>query len=73
MLYAHGGVAGGHSLYVKDKQLRYTFNWLGTHLQDVVADSDITPGAHVLTAEFAAKGRSTDPTMPGAAGTLTLL
>ena len=32
VLFAHGGVAGGHSLYVKDKKLRYTFNWLGTKL-----------------------------------------
>ncbi len=36
------------------------------------ADREITPGAHVLTAEFAATGRSADPHMPGAAGTLTL-
>ncbi len=65
MLYAHGGVAGGHSLYVKDKKLRYTFNWLGTKLYDIVADTEIAPGRHVFTAEFAAKGRSTDPAMPG--------
>jgi arylsulfatase len=41
VLYAHGGVAGGHSLYIKDRRLRYTFNWLETHIQDVVADRDI--------------------------------
>ena len=72
VLYAHGGVAGGHSLYVKDKKLRYTFNWLGTKLYDIVADTEISPGSHVFTAEFASKGQSTDPTMPGFAGTLTL-
>ena len=72
VLYAHGGVAGGHSLYVKDKKLRYTFNWLGTKLYDIVADTDISPGSHVFTAEFASKGQSTDPTMPGFTGTLTL-
>ena len=38
MLFAHGGVAGGHSLYVKDGRLRYTFNWVGTHLQEIVAE-----------------------------------
>ena len=65
VLYAHGGVAGGHSLYVKDKKLRYTFNWLGTTIYDIVADTDISPGPHVFTAEFASKGQSTDPTMPG--------
>jgi arylsulfatase len=72
VLWAQGGVCGGHSLYVKDKKLRYTFNWVGTHLQDVVADRDVTTGRHVCTAQFAAKGPSTDPDMPGFAGTLSL-
>ena len=72
VLYAHGGVAGGHSLYIKDKKLRYTFNWLGTKLYDIVADTDITAGSHIFTAEFASEGQSTDPTMPGFTGTLTL-
>ena len=72
VLWAHGGVAGGHSLYVKDKKLRYTFNWLGTKIQDVVADTDLQPGKHVLAADFAVKGQSTDPAIPGFDGTLTL-
>jgi arylsulfatase A-like enzyme len=72
VLYAHGGVAGGHSLYVKDNKLRYTFNWIGTRAFDVVADVEITPGGHVLTADFASKGQSTDPSAPGFTGTLTL-
>jgi arylsulfatase len=71
-LYAHGGVAGGHSLYVKNRRLHYAFNWVGSHLQVVDADRDLEPGTHVLTAEFSATGRSQDPAMPGAAGTLTL-
>ena len=73
VLYAHGGVAGGHSLYVKDKKLRYTFNWVGTKLYDIVADARASrPGSTCFTAEFASKGQSTDPAMPGFAGTLTL-
>ncbi len=72
VLYAHGGVAGGHSLYIKGQRLRYTFNWVGTHLQEIVADRDLTPGPHVFTAEFAVKGQNEDPAMPGFAGTLTL-
>ena len=28
VLYAHGGVAGGHSFYIKDRKLHYAFNWL---------------------------------------------
>ena len=72
VLFAHGGVCGGHSLFVKDRKLRYTFNWLGTYIQDVVADRDITTGGHVLTADFAAKGPSADPHQTGTAGTLML-
>jgi arylsulfatase A-like enzyme len=72
VLYAHGGIAGGHSLYVKDKRLRYAFNWVGSHLTVVESDRDLAPGPHVLTAEFAATGRSDDPAMQGAQGILTL-
>jgi arylsulfatase len=72
VLYAHGGVAGGHSLYVQGRRLRYTFNWLGSNVQDVVADRDLMPGEHVLSAEFAMSGPSSDPDMPGFSGELTL-
>jgi arylsulfatase len=72
VIYAHGGVAGGHSLYIKDRYLHYVYNWLGSHLQVVQADREITPGPHVFTTEFTATGRSQDPAMPGATGTLTL-
>jgi arylsulfatase len=72
VIWAAGGVPGGHSLYVKDGRLRYTFNWVGTVLQDVVADRPLEPGPHVCTAEFVPTGPSQDPAMAGAAGTLTL-
>jgi arylsulfatase len=72
VLFAHGGVAGGHSLYVQDHRPTYAFNWLGTSLQVITADRDLAPGAHVITAEFAATGRNADPEMPGAHGTLSL-
>ena len=57
VLYAHGGVAGGHSLYVKDGRLRYAFNWVGTHLQEVVADREITPGRARLRGRVRAQGQ----------------
>jgi arylsulfatase len=72
VLWAAGGVPGGHSLYVQEGRLRYTFNWIGTVLQDVVGESELTPGPHVLAADFAVSGPSSDPAMPGAEGTLTL-
>jgi arylsulfatase len=72
VLWAAGGVAGGHTLYVKDSRLHYTFNWVGTHLQEFVADRELSVGEHLCVAEFVATGPSADPHMPGATGTLTL-
>jgi hypothetical protein len=72
VIWAAGGVPGGHSLYVKDGKLRYTFNWVGTVLQDVVATKGLTTGSHLCVAEFTATGPSSDPAMPGTEGTLTL-
>ena len=72
VIWAAGGIPGGHSLYVKDGMLRYAFNWIGTVHQDVVSDTVLTPGPHVCRAEFVAEGPSPDPAMPGTVGSLTL-
>ncbi len=72
VIYAHGGVAGGHSLYVQDGRLRYTFNWVGTHLQEIVADRELASGRQVLSADFSLKGPSSNEEMPGFEGTLRL-
>jgi arylsulfatase len=72
VLFAHGGVAGGHSLFVQDHLLTYVYNWVGTKVQTVVADRPLGAGPHVLAAEFVAEGRNEDPMMAGARGSLTL-
>jgi arylsulfatase len=72
VLYAHGGVAGGHSLFLLNGKLQYAFNWVGTVMQTVDAAVTLTPGRHTLTAEFVVDGPNTDPAMPGFAGTVTL-
>ncbi len=72
VLYAHGGVAGGHSLYLQDHKVKYAFNWVGTAVQTIESDRPVGPGSHVITAEFTAAGRSEDPSMPGTTGVLTL-
>ena len=72
VLFAHGGVAGGHSLFVKDHRLRYVFNWVGTYHQEVVADRAVPPGNHVFSVEFVPAGRNDDPAQPGFRGTATL-
>ncbi len=72
VLYAHGGVAGGHSFYLMDRRLHYAYNWVGTYLQTVSAESEVPPGPHVLTVEFRGDGPSTSRDMPGLQGTATL-
>jgi arylsulfatase len=69
VLFAHGGVAGGHALYLQGKRLHYTFNWLGERIQTVSSDVELTPGKHVLSAEFERTG---EEATGGATGTLTL-
>jgi len=72
VLWAAGGVPGGHSLYIQGGRLRYTYNWIGTVIQDVVAAQPLGRGAHVCSAEFVTDGPSDAPDMPGTNGTLTL-
>jgi arylsulfatase len=70
VLFAHGGVAGGHSLYVKDRKLIYTYNWLGEKVQTVTGDRDVPTGKHIFTAEFHKTGD--DEQTKSATGTITL-
>ena len=73
VIWAAGGVPGGHSLYVKDGSAPLHVQ-LGRHhpAGRGRATADLAAGTHVCVAEFAASGPSTDPAMPGTAGTLTL-
>jgi arylsulfatase A-like enzyme len=70
VLFAHGGVSGGHSLYVKDGRLHYVYNWLGERVQTVASPDTVPMGTHVFTAEFTKTGD--DPNNGSATGTLIL-
>ena len=70
VLFAHGGVTGGHSLYIKDRKLHYLYNWLGEKFQKVTSEIEISAGRHAFTAEFVKTGD--DPQTMSAVGTLTL-
>ena len=70
VLFATGGVAGGHSLYIRDRRLQYMYNWLGEKHQRVISAVEVPTGRHVFTAEFAKTGD--DPATESAVGTLTL-
>jgi arylsulfatase A-like enzyme len=70
VLFAHGGVAGGHSLYVKDGRAHYVYNWLGERVQTVSSPDPLPTGKRVVTAEFSKTGD--EPETGSATGTLTL-
>ena len=70
VLFAHGGTAGGHVLYVQGGRLHYMYNWLGEKHQKVTSDREVRTGKHLLVAEFAKTGD--DPATHSALGTLTL-
>jgi arylsulfatase A-like enzyme len=70
VLFAHGGVGGGHSLFVQDGRLHYVYNWLGERVQKISSDAELEPGKHVLSAAFEKTGDE-QPSM-SAIGTLTL-
>ena len=69
MLFAQGGVGGGHALYLQDGRLHYVYNWLGEKIQKISSDVEVEPGKHVFTAEFEKTG---DDATGSAVGTLTL-
>ncbi|PKL63239.1 MAG: arylsulfatase [Methanomicrobiales archaeon HGW-Methanomicrobiales-2] len=70
VLFAQGGVGGGHSLYIADGRLHYVYNWLGDAIQKISSSSTVPAGRHVFTAEFARDGEDTET--KSAIGTLTL-
>jgi arylsulfatase len=62
VLYARGSHNVGHSFFVRDGQLQFDYNALGTHAR-VTAPISLAPGRHTVTARF---------DRVGAAGALTI-
>ncbi len=56
VLFAQGGRFGGHSLYVKDRRLHYTYNWLGENEQTVTSNKTIPTGKHTFGVRFEMTG-----------------
>lgn len=68
MLFQQGTLLGGHTLYLADGKLHYTYNWLGEDMQRISAPADASAGRHLYTAELTVEGRDG----PSPVGTLTL-
>jgi arylsulfatase A-like enzyme len=67
VLFAQGSRFGGHALYLKDRKLKYVYNWVG-QFEQIVESTELVPTGHVvLSASFEREGDA----MP-AEGTLTL-
>jgi arylsulfatase len=67
VLFSHGARFGGHALYIKERKLKYVYNFVGMFEQIVAAEEDVPTGKVVLSAAFVREGQD----MP-ARGTLTL-
>jgi arylsulfatase A-like enzyme len=67
VLFSHGARFGGHALYVKDRKLKYVYNFVGSQKQTVESSKEISTGNRILGASFDREG----DTMP-TTGTLSL-
>jgi arylsulfatase len=67
VLFSHGARFGGHSLYVKDRKLKYVYNFVGSNEQVIESSEEVPTGSVILGASFVREGEE----MP-ATGTLSL-
>jgi len=72
VLLAQGTAAGGFTLYVKDRRLHYTHNWVGRELIQLTSDAEVTPGKHELRYEFEPTGQPEPTKGHGAPGRFQL-
>ena len=67
VLFSHGARFGGHALYVKDRKLKYVYNFVGSKEQTIESTKEIPIGRVVLSAAFEKTGDAIPTT-----GTLSL-
>jgi hypothetical protein len=56
VLFSHGARFGGHSLYVKDRKLKYVYNFVGSKDQTIESSNPIPTGQVLLSAAFVKEG-----------------
>ena len=52
VIFAHGSRFGGHSLFIKDKKLYYTYSFLGIKPEQKFISGELKPGKYTLGMEF---------------------
>ena len=60
VIYASGANTGGYSLFVKDKKLHFTYNYLTRKFFRIVADDELPEGDLTILYEFEVTGKA-DP------------
>ena len=60
-------VPGGHALYVKDRKLKYVYNFVGSNVQTVESTKEVPTGNVILSAAFVKENEGVPTT-----GTLSL-
>jgi arylsulfatase len=58
VLFSHGARFGGHSLYIKDRKLKYVYNYVGLNEQMIESATEIPTGNVILSAGFERDGDS---------------
>jgi arylsulfatase len=56
VLFSHGARFGGHALYVRDRLLKYVYNFVGSREQTITSTRRIPTGDVVLSAAFEREG-----------------
>ncbi len=59
VLFSHGARFGGHSLYIKDRKLKYVYNFVGSNEQIVESTKEI-PTGNVIFGRILREGRRRD-------------
>jgi arylsulfatase len=52
VIFAHGSRFGGHTLFIKDMQLHYVYNFLGIRPEQQFSSPVLEPGVYTLGMEF---------------------
>jgi arylsulfatase len=56
VLFSHGARFGGHSLYVKDRKLKYAYNFVGSNEQIIGSTKEVPTGRLILGVSFVREG-----------------